>query len=67
MGMDHYTINERREWAKKRARQQAALDETLRVGVTLARSAASEGVPETVLAEQLGVNRQTIRKWVGKR
>ena len=29
--------------------------------------AHADGVPETVIAEKLGVDRMTVRKWLGKR
>lgn len=64
---DHYTADERRAQAKKIARTREAATEALRVGAILARSAAAEGIPETVIAEQLGVNRMTVRNWLGKR
>lgn len=30
-------------------------------------AAVADGVPEAVAARELGVNRMTIRKWMGKR
>lgn len=63
----HYTADERRAHGKKLARQRAAVTESLRIAEVLAQSAASEGVPETQIAADLGVDRMTIRKWVGKR
>ncbi|ULP45617.1 helix-turn-helix domain-containing protein [Mycobacterium lentiflavum] len=33
----------------------------------MAQSAHSEGVSETRIAEELGVDRMTVRKWLGKR
>ncbi|MGV7585208.1 helix-turn-helix domain-containing protein [Mycobacterium kansasii] len=37
------------------------------VAEMLAQSAHSDGVPETQIADELGVNRMTVRKWLGKR
>ena len=65
--MDHYTDAERQAWGKKLAKARAAADEALRVAQIMARSAHSEGVPETQIATELGVDRMTVRKWVGKR
>lgn len=31
-----------------------------------AKKAHKKGIPETVIAEKLGVNRMTVRKWLGK-
>lgn len=28
--------------------------------------AAAKGIPETEIAQKLGVNRMTVRKWLGK-
>ena len=64
---DHYTADERRALARKRDKQAAALTETMRVMAIMAKSAYDEGIPETVIADQLGVNRLTVRKWLGKR
>ena len=41
----------------------AAATEKARVA---AQQAAGEGVPETEIARELGVNRLTVRKWLGK-
>ena len=65
--MDHYTDAERQMHGKKLARARAAVTEALRVAEVMARSARDEGVPETRIAEDLGVDRMTVRKWVGKR
>ena len=65
--MDHYTAAERRAHGKKLARFRAQADEALRVAKMLAQSANAEGVPETQIATDLGVDRMTVRKWLGKR
>lgn len=52
---------------KKLACARAAVAEALRLAEVMARSASDEGVPETRIAEELGVDRMTVRKWVGKR
>jgi DNA invertase Pin-like site-specific DNA recombinase len=64
--MDSYTANERKAHGKKLARARAALDDASRIAQNLARSAHSEGVPETQIAAELGVTRMTVRKWLGK-
>ena len=65
--MNHYTASERKAHGKKLARARAAAAEALRVAEVLALSAYSEGVPETQIAAELGVDRMTVRKWIGKR
>lgn len=65
--MAYYTAAERRAHGKKLARVRAQADEALRVAKVIARSANAEGVPETQIAADLGVDRMTIRKWLGKR
>lgn len=65
--MSHYTDTERRGHAKKLAKARAAQAEALRVAQIMAASAHSEGIPETQIAAELGVDRMTVRKWVGKR
>ncbi|MEN6547474.1 MAG: helix-turn-helix domain-containing protein [Armatimonadia bacterium] len=64
---DHYTADERRAHGKKLARARANVTEALRVASVMAQSAYAEGVPETQIAAELGVDRMTVRKWVGKR
>lgn len=49
--------------AKARAAEQAAMD-SARVA---ALDAIANGVPEAVAARTLGVNRMTVRRWLGKR
>ncbi|MCG5431252.1 helix-turn-helix domain-containing protein [Mycobacterium sp. MYCO198283] len=62
-----YTEQERRAHGRKLARARAAQAEALRFAAVLARSARAEGVPETQIAEELGVDRMTVRRWIGKR
>ncbi|QRZ05869.1 helix-turn-helix domain-containing protein [Mycolicibacterium austroafricanum] len=64
---DHYTATERRAHGKKLARCRAQAAEALRVAEVLAKSAHDEGIPETQIAADLGVDRMTVRKWLGKR
>lgn len=43
------------------------LDEALTEGAEAAREAYTEdGMPETQIAAELGVNRLTVRRWLGK-
>ena len=65
--MSSYTSAERRAHGRKLARARASATEALRVAQMLAQSAHSDGVPETQIAEELGVDRMTVRKWIGKR
>jgi DNA-binding GntR family transcriptional regulator len=65
--MDSYTSAERKAHGKKLAKARTAVTEALRVAEVVARSAHHEGVPETQIAEELGVDRMTVRKWLGKR
>lgn len=64
---NHYTTDEREAHGRKLARVRAATKEALRTAEILARSALAEGVPETQIAKELGVDRMTVRKWAGKR
>lgn len=64
---DHYTAAERQAHGKKLAKARATVKEALRLAEILAQSAASEGIPETQIAAELGVDRMTVRKWAGKR
>ncbi|BBZ13591.1 helix-turn-helix domain-containing protein [Mycobacterium branderi] len=66
MPLSHYTEAERKAHGKKLAKARTATAEALRVAQIMAQSAHSEGVPETRIAEELGVDRMTVRKWVGK-
>lgn len=61
-----YTSDERKAHGRKLARARTAATEALRVAAEMARDAAAEGVPETQIAAELGVDRMTVRKWVGK-
>lgn len=65
--MNHYTEAERKSHGRKLAKARAAVSEALRVAEVLAQSAHREGVPETQIAAELGVDRMTVRKWIGKR
>jgi DNA-binding GntR family transcriptional regulator len=65
--MNHYTDTERHIHARKLARARAAATEALRVAKIMAQSAHDEGIAETQIAEELGVDRMTVRKWLGKR
>lgn len=65
--MSTYNADERRAHGRKLARARAAVAEALRVAEVIARAAADEGIPETQIAADLGVDRMTVRKWVGKR
>lgn len=49
--------------ARARARVKAKLEEA----ESLAVQADGEGVPEAEIARLLGVDRMTVRKWLGKR
>lgn len=64
---DSYTADERRAQGKKVARARTTVAEALRIAQLMARSAHSEGIPETQIAADLGVDRMTVRKWLGKR
>lgn len=65
--MDSYTATERRAQGKKLAKARAAVTEALQSAELMARSAYAEGEPETQIAADLGVDRMTVRKWLGKR
>lgn len=52
---------------RKLARARAAAAKASRIAQIMAQSAHSEGVSETRIAEELGVDRMTVRKWLGKR
>lgn len=64
--MDNYTSDERKAHGRKLARARAVEAEAARVAAVLARSAHAEGIPETQIADELGVTRMTVRKWLGK-
>ncbi|MDH6199164.1 DNA-binding GntR family transcriptional regulator [Mycobacterium frederiksbergense] len=63
----HYTADERRAHGRKLTKTRAAAAEALRVAEVIGRSAIAEGVPETQIAAELGIDRMTVRKWAGKR
>jgi hypothetical protein len=49
------------------AAARAALDAQLEIARNAARVAAAAGMPETVIARELGVARsKTVRRWLGK-
>lgn len=43
------------------------LDAAMLMAASAALSAREAGTPETEIARVLGVNRMTVRKWLGKR
>lgn len=43
------------------------LDVVMTEAQNVARGAYNGGIPETTIAEMLGVDRMTVRKWLGKR
>lgn len=64
--MDHYTAEERKRLGRKLSRAREAAREAARIAKIVAQSAHAEGVPETQIAAELGIDRMTVRKWVGK-
>lgn len=42
------------------------LDDAMQTAREAAIQAAADGTPETVIARELGVNRLTVRGWLGK-
>lgn len=44
-----------------------AADDAYEAARLAALAAISDGVPEAMVARELGVNRMTVRKWQGKR
>jgi DNA-binding transcriptional regulator LsrR (DeoR family) len=42
------------------------LDTVMNTAADAAIAAYKDGTPETQIAEQLGVNRLTVRRWLGK-
>lgn len=65
--LPRFTREERIATGKRYANCRAAVKEDLRVLKLMARAAHREGVPETKIAKDLGVDRMTVRKWLGKR
>ncbi len=65
--MNYYNADERRAAGRKLAKARATADELTRIAKVMAASAADEGTPERDIAEQLGITRQTLRQWLGKR
>lgn len=67
--LDHaYPLRQpgRQAHGKKLAKARAAVTEALHVAEVMTKAASAEGVPETQIAADLGVDRMTIRKWLGK-
>ncbi len=62
-----YTAEERRAHGRKLAKAREAAKEALRVAEVIARSAHDDGASEYEIARDLGVDRMTVRKWLGKR
>jgi hypothetical protein len=62
-----YTAAERQAHGRKLARARAQAAEALRIAEVIGRSAIADGVPETQIATELGIDRMTVRKWAGKR
>lgn len=52
--------------ARSIAKARAALESAMRQGKTAAIEAHAAGMPETEIATTLGVNRMTVRRWLGK-
>jgi hypothetical protein len=44
-----------------------AADDAYEAARLVALEKIADGVPEAVVARELGVNRMTVRKWLGKR
>ncbi|MGV0595113.1 hypothetical protein [Mycolicibacterium porcinum] len=65
--MDSYTTGERQAHGKKLAKARAAVKDALALAEVMAQSAHGAGIPETQIASDLGVDRMTVRKWLGKR
>lgn len=42
------------------------LDAAMRAAQAIAAAAHVTGVPETEIAREIGVNRMTVRRWLGK-
>lgn len=62
------TVNELKAAGRKLAAAQKQLDEAKDVAKKLAYKAHyEEDVWETTITELLGVNRMTVRRWLGKR
>jgi DNA invertase Pin-like site-specific DNA recombinase len=56
----------KRAGRKLRSARKAA-DDAYEAARIAALAAIAGGVPEAVVARELGVNRMTVRKWLGKR
>lgn len=65
--MESYTAAQRQAIGKKVLKAKAALSDAMTIAKEMAKSAYAEGVPETQIASDLGVDRMSVRKWLGKR
>ena len=59
-------MNELKRAASNLTKARARLAETMDAAAEVAVQAHADGVTEVDLAQILGVNRMTIRKWLGK-
>jgi len=69
-GTGHRMTDDERRELRRVGRQLAAARERLEAAMSAAEATADdayhEGVPEAEIARLLGVNRMTVRKWLGK-
>lgn len=61
------TDNDLERAGRKLRSARKAADDAYETARLAALAAIADGVPEAVAARELGVNRMTIRKWLGKR
>lgn len=59
-------MNELKKAARDLTNARARLADAMNFAADVAVAAHAEGVTEVDLAQHLGVNRMTIRKWLGK-
>jgi DNA invertase Pin-like site-specific DNA recombinase len=59
-------MNELQRVARALAKSRARLTETMAEAEAAAISAHADGVSEVEIARTLGVNRMTVRRWLGK-
>lgn len=59
-------VNELKSMARKIARARDNLMTVMNEAATTAIKASEDGVPESEIARDLGVNRLTVRRWLGK-
>jgi len=52
--------------ARELAQARQRLDQAMQAAQDTAITMYEDGMPETQIAEQLGVNRLTVRRWLGK-